>query len=156
MENLLINILKSWGIVGRSCLMSGQKDQDLIWMIRFSFTCPSHLILTRLQSTNYKYFLGYCFLEWASNICFCKGFTNSEVRTIWKYIQFPCNWMQRKALLLPPSHLSFTVVLHDDLINIARVSGVFILLASIVFLLTCVMIVSLVQTDSRESMIIIS
>ena len=37
-------------------------------------------------------------MEWTSDICFCKSFTNSEVRTKWKQIQFPSSWMQCEAL----------------------------------------------------------
>jgi hypothetical protein len=37
-------------------------------------------------------------MEWTSNICFCKGFTNSEVRTNCNQIQFPSSWKQCEAL----------------------------------------------------------
>jgi hypothetical protein len=66
-------------------------------------------------------------MEWASNICFRKSFSNSKVRTNWKQIQFSGDWMQCEAFLRLDNTchiLSFTIYLYthkmfDDIINVA-------------------------------------
>lgn len=96
-------------------------------------------------------------MEWTSNICFCTGFTNSEIRTNWHQIQFPSDWMQCKALCFSLEMMHFIIfhllscsnILWSNQSEMTPRSTHF---ASI--LLPCVIAVSLVQTNSWKSMTI--